>query len=147
MKRLPWWRRPHLAKRLLEIGPGHNPFAGVTHLLERYVSDGHERGGNELLVPTSARLIVDEATVLPFAKRAFDFVYASHVLEHVKDPVQACKEIMRVGGLGISKLHRHFLNRGWPSETSLLRRIGFIGGSCFRWAAANWCLNPNQWRK
>lgn len=112
MKRLPWWRRPYSAKRLLEIGPGHNPFAGVTHLLERHVTDGHERGGNALLVPTSARLIVGEATVLPFAKRAFDFVYASHVLEHVEDPDQACREIMRVGAAGYIETPAPFLEQG-----------------------------------
>jgi SAM-dependent methyltransferase len=112
MKQLPWWKRPYSAKRLLEIGPGHNPFAGVTHLLERYVSDGHERGGNALLVPTFARLIVGEATVLPFGKGAFDFVYASHVLEHVEDPVQACREIMRVGAAGYIETPSPFLEQG-----------------------------------
>lgn len=112
MKRLPWWRRPRLSKRLLEIGPGHNPFAGVTHLLERHVSDGHERGGNALLVPTSARLIVGEATVLPSARRAFDFVYASYVLEHVEDPSQACREIMRVGAAGYIETPSPFLEQG-----------------------------------
>ena len=112
MKRLPWWRRSYSAKRLLEIGPGHNPFVGVTHLLERYISDGHERCGNALLVPTSARLIVGEATVLPFAKRTFDFVYAAHVLEHVVDPVQACREIMRVGAAGYIETPSPFLEQG-----------------------------------
>jgi SAM-dependent methyltransferase len=112
MKRLVWWRRPYLSKRVLEIGPGHNPFAGVTHLLERYATDGHERGGNALLVPTSARLIVGEATFLPFAKRAFDFVYASHVLEHVEDPGQACEEIMRVGMAGYIETPSPFLEQG-----------------------------------
>jgi SAM-dependent methyltransferase len=112
MKQLPWWRRPYVAKRVLEIGPGHNPFVGVTHLLERYVSEGRERGGNALLVPKSARLIIGEATVLPFAKRAFDFVYASHVLEHVEDPEQACREIMRVGAAGYIETPSPFLEQG-----------------------------------
>ena len=112
MKRLPWWRRPYLSKRGLEIGPGHNPFAGVTHLLERDVSDGRERGGNALVVPTSARLIVGEATVLPFSKGSFDFVYASHVLEHVTDPEKACRELMRVGTGGYIETPSPFLEQG-----------------------------------
>lgn len=112
MKRLPWWRRPYFSKRLLEIGPGHNPFAGVTHLLERHVSNGYERGGNALVVPPSAKLIVGEASVLPFAERAFDFVYASHILEHVEEPDQACREIMRVGTAGYIETPSPFLEQG-----------------------------------
>src|SRR4026208_1251735 len=112
MKRLPWWRGPHSAKRLLEIGPAPVPSPGAPRLRDGYFSDGHERGGNALLVPTSARLIVGEATVLPFAKRAFDFVYASHVLEHVEDPVQACREIMRVGAAGYVETPSPFLEQG-----------------------------------
>jgi SAM-dependent methyltransferase len=57
-------------------------------------------------------LIVGEATVLPFANRAFDFVYASHVLEHVVDPVQACREIMRVGAAGYIETPSPFLEQG-----------------------------------
>jgi SAM-dependent methyltransferase len=112
MKRLPWWRRPYFSRRVLEIGPGHNPFSGVTHLLERNVSDGRERGGNALVIPGSARLIVGEATRLPFAKGTFDFVYASHVLEHVEDPEWACQEVMRVGKAGYIETPAPFLEQG-----------------------------------
>jgi SAM-dependent methyltransferase len=112
MKRLPWWKKPYFAHRVLEIGPGHNPFEGVTHVLERDVTDGRERGGNPLIVPTAAKLIVGEATVLPFAAASFDYVYASHVLEHVEDPASACAEIMRVAKAGYIETPSPFLEQG-----------------------------------
>jgi hypothetical protein len=112
MKRLPWWRRPYFSRRVLEIGPGHNPFAGVTHLLERNIADGRERGGHALVVPTAARLILGEATLLPFAGASFDFVYASHILEHVEAPEAACREIMRVGRAGYIETPSPFLEQG-----------------------------------
>lgn len=112
MKRLPWWRRPYFSRRVLEIGPGHNPFAGVTHLLERDIADGRERGGQALLIPNAAKLIVGEASDLPFAGAAFDFVYASHVLEHVEEPEQACREIMRVGTAGYVETPSPLLEQG-----------------------------------
>ena len=112
MKRLPWWRRPFFSRRSLEIGPGHNPFAGVTHLLERDIADGRERGGHAVFVPTTAKLIVGEATFLPFTTACFDFVYASHVLEHVEDPAAACREIMRVGKAGYIETPSPFLEQG-----------------------------------
>lgn len=112
MKRLLLWRRPWFSRRVLEIGPGHNPFSGVTHLLEKDVREGRERGGNKLLVPEAARLIVGEATLLPFVERSFDYVYASHVLEHVDAPEQACNEIMRVGLAGYIETPSPFLEQG-----------------------------------
>ena len=80
MKLLPLWKRPYFARRILEIGPGHNPFKGATHLLEMDVHEGRERGGNALCVPDTAKLIVGEATALPFESGTFDYVYASHIL-------------------------------------------------------------------
>lgn len=112
MKRLPWWRRPYFSRRNLEIGPGHNPFAGVTHLLERYVSDTRERGGNALVIPSAAKLVVGEATALPFVETAFDYIYASHVLEHVEAPEQACRELMRAGKAGYIETPSPFLEQG-----------------------------------
>ena len=37
---------------------------------------------------------------MPFGDKTFDFVYCSHVLEVVEEPVKACQEIMRVGARG-----------------------------------------------
>lgn len=37
---------------------------------------------------------------LPFEDKSFDFVYCSHVLEHVDDPIQACAELARGGHRG-----------------------------------------------
>ena len=120
MKRLPLLKRPYFARRILEIGPGHNPFKGVTHLLEMDVHEGRERGGNALLVPKAAKLIVGEATELPFGPGAFDYVYASHVLEHVERPERACREIMRVGRAGYIETPSPFLEQGMAlrDETS-----------------------------
>ena len=40
------------------------------------------------------------ARELPFRDTTFDFVYCSQVLECVKNPLAACREIMRVGKRG-----------------------------------------------
>jgi len=112
VKRLPVLKRPYFARRILEVGPGHNPFRGVTHLLERDVHEGRERGGNALFVPRAAKLIVGEATDLPFGTGVFDYVYASHVLEHVEQPERACRELMRVGRAGYIETPSPFLEQG-----------------------------------
>jgi SAM-dependent methyltransferase len=40
--------------------------------------------------------VVAPGDVLPFADDAFDFVFASHVIEHFADPIRALKEWVRV---------------------------------------------------
>jgi SAM-dependent methyltransferase len=96
----------------LDIGAGHNPFKGVTHVLEIDPCQGRQRGGNKLLVPKSAKLIVGDVTALPFQSGSFDFVYASHVLEHVDIPTSACREVMRVGRAGYIEAPSPFLEQG-----------------------------------
>ena len=147
MKRLPWWRRPYFSRRVLEIGPGHNPFAGVTHLLERNIADGRERGGHALVVPTAAKLILGEATVLPFAADSFDFVYASHILEHVESPEAACREIMRVGRAGYIETPSPFLEQGLALRDESCPDHWFHRWFVFSPSPGCWPLSRNRSRK
>ncbi len=85
-------------ERVLDVGCGAYPFPLATVLVDLYTGENNHRtapletGGKELIVAD----ILD----LPFPDKAFDFVYCSHVLEHVEDPVKACRELMRVGKRG-----------------------------------------------
>jgi SAM-dependent methyltransferase len=38
--------------------------------------------------------------LLPFHDSQFDFIFASHIAEHVNDPEEFCKQLMRVGRAG-----------------------------------------------
>ena len=112
MKRLPFWKRPYFAKRLLDIGAGHRPFHGATHLLERDLHEGRERGFRAIVVPKNVRLVVGDIAAIPFQAGRFDYVYASHVMEHVLSPQLACQEIMRVGTAGYIETPSPFLEQG-----------------------------------
>ncbi|MBI1821793.1 MAG: methyltransferase domain-containing protein [Nitrospirae bacterium] len=112
MKTLPFFKRPYLAKRILDIGSGHDPFKGVTHLMDIDLHQGHERGGNEICAPGGTNLIAGDVQAIPFKSKCFDFVYASHILEHVSLPETACQEIMRVGVAGYIETPSPFLEQG-----------------------------------
>jgi hypothetical protein len=85
--------------RVLDVGSGHNPHPRADVLLERFVGDDRERAGS----PTDAhdpRLVVGDACAMPFADLAFDFVIASHIAEHVDDPIALGSELARVARAG-----------------------------------------------
>lgn len=49
-------------------------------------------------------LVCADARRLPFASRMFDFIYCSHVLEHIPDDRTAMRELQRVlrpGGMAM----------------------------------------------
>jgi len=73
---------------------------------------GHHRDGQALALPQSASLIVGNVETLPFRTEAFDFVYVSHVLEHVDAPSRACHELMRVGSRGYIETPSPLLEQG-----------------------------------
>lgn len=93
---------------VLEVGSGGNPYFRANVLCDAYF-ETQER----FFVP----LIYDRPTViasaenLPFKDNAFDFVIASHVLEHSVDPKKFLEEIQRVGKAGYIEVPDAFMER------------------------------------
>ncbi|MCL6606406.1 MAG: class I SAM-dependent methyltransferase [Paenibacillus sp.] len=85
-------------EKVLDIGSGGYPFPMATHLADLYEGETSHR--HEPLIKDGRPLIICDICDLPFEDKEFDFIYCSHVLEHVEDPGKACEEIMRVGKRG-----------------------------------------------
>ncbi len=100
MKTLPWHQRPRGARRILEIGGGHDPYAGVTHAVDKFPTDNSHRGG-ALVVGEGVEFRKGDLESIPYsAEERFDFIYVSHVLEHVDSVNRAIAEINRVASAG-----------------------------------------------
>ena len=84
--------------KVLDIGSGPAPFPNATVLCERYLDDTVHRCGK--VITKGLPVVQADVSALPFSDKKFDFVYCAHVLEHVENPIQACKEMMRVGKRG-----------------------------------------------
>lgn len=83
---------------VLDIGSGGYPFPFATFLTDRYIEPtGHRKN---LLVTSGKPFFLSAIEALPFTDKTVDYVYCSHLLEHVNDPVAACAEIVRVGKRG-----------------------------------------------
>ena len=70
---------------VLDVGSGHNPNPRSDILCDRYIEDDTERGGS---IRVDRPLIVADAHNLPFKTGAFDYVIASHIIEHMDDPLR-----------------------------------------------------------
>lgn len=93
---------------VLEVGSGGNPYFRANVLCDAYF-ETQER----FFVP----LIDDRPTIiapaenLPFKDDVFDFVIASHVLEHSNNPKKFLEEIQRVGKAGYIEVPDAFMER------------------------------------
>jgi SAM-dependent methyltransferase len=93
---------------VLEVGSGGNPYARANVLMDAY-----EETRERHWVPLTS----DRPTVLgyaenpPFKDQAFDFVIASHVLEHSTDPVRFLNELQRVAKAGYIEVPDAFMER------------------------------------
>lgn len=96
---------------VLEVGSGGNPYFRSNVLLDAY-QETRERHW--------APLVSDRPTVLgfveslPFRDAAFDFVIASHVLEHSTDPARFLTELQRVAKAGYIEVPDAFMERVNP---------------------------------
>lgn len=96
-------------RKVLEIGSGFGIFVIVTH--RAYGADAHgvEPGSEgfggsyelsrqilEVSGVDPARIVSGVGESLPYADDAFDIVYSTNVLEHVRDPARVLAEAIRV---------------------------------------------------
>jgi SAM-dependent methyltransferase len=95
-------------QRILDVGCGLRPYPYATHLAD--IEIVHEWRGRRRRVPLGGRPFVQcSVEALPFPDGSFDFVHCAHVLEHVRDPARACRELMRVGARGYIECPRSWL--------------------------------------
>jgi SAM-dependent methyltransferase len=89
--------------KVLEIGPGSNPYHRSDILLElkfETEEDRHAQFGHTGPLHTDKKIVYYDGTLFPFEDQSFDYIICSHVLEHVPDPEAFLKEIFRVGRKG-----------------------------------------------
>jgi len=98
---------------VLEVGSGGNPYPRANVLLDAYESTRERHW---------APLKADRPTVLgfveslPFRDQAFDFVIASHVLEHSPHPERFLSELQRVAKAGYIETPDAFMERVNPYQ-------------------------------
>lgn len=112
---------PPATGRVLEVGSGENPHPRADVLVDRFLLDNTERGGD--LQRDARPLVVADAHHLPFRDGAFAYIICSHILEHMDDPQQFARELERTGAAGYI---------GSPSE---------IAERLFHWAFHRWYVN------
>lgn len=123
---------------VLEVGSGGNPYARANVLLDAY-----ETTRERHWVP----LVSDRPTVLgfvedlPFRDKAFDFVIASHVLEHSTDPARFLAELQRVAHAGYIEVPDAFMERVNPYRDHRLE-ITVRGGRLLIRRKPGWRTDP-----
>jgi hypothetical protein len=85
--------------RVLDIGSGHNPHRRANVLLDKNVHSNIERSGKPA-VRDVRPFVIGDAESLPFKDQSFDYVIASHIAEHTRNPIAFYEEVQRVAPRG-----------------------------------------------
>jgi SAM-dependent methyltransferase len=83
---------------VLDVGSGGWPFKRADHLADRYPDETTHRV--ETMVRDQRPFFEADLESLPFEDKHYDFVFCSHVLEHLDHPGKAMRELMRVAKQG-----------------------------------------------
>ena len=123
---------------VLEVGSGGSPYPRANVLLDAYEVTRERHW---------APLVADRPTVLgfvenlPFRDGAFDFVIASHVLEHSSDPDRFITELQRVARAGYIETPDAFMERVNPYHDHRLE-VTVRNNRLIIRKKAEWCVDP-----
>ena len=96
---------------VLEVGSGGSPYFRANVLLDAY-TETRERHWAPFI--TDRPSVLGRGESLPFRDKSFDFVIASHVLEHSTDPENFLLELQRVARAGYIETPDAFMERVNP---------------------------------
>jgi glycosyltransferase involved in cell wall biosynthesis len=86
--------------KVLDVGSGHQPNRRANVILDKYVGETIHRTTQQVEIPKDKYFVVGDALSTPFTDKEFDFVIASHVAEHIDDPIKFCNELIRISKRG-----------------------------------------------
>lgn len=138
-KKLRWsLRRLHCpvpeSALVLEVGAGGNPYPRANVLLDA-METTIERNDQQLI--TDRPLVLGLCEELPFKDKTFDYIIASHVLEHTDDPEKFLTELMRVGKAGYIETPEGWFEKMCPFTYHRLE-VSNIGGKLLLKKKPNW---------
>lgn len=102
---------------VLDVGAGGNPIPRADVLLDRLTGAEH-RCGESMMIDRPA--VFGDASRMPFKDKAFDFVIASHILEHMAAPERFLEELQRVGKAGYIETPNALFERLQPFDIHCL---------------------------
>lgn len=124
---------------VLEVGSGGNPYARANVLLDAYE---HSRERHWVPLVSDRPTVLGFVEDLPFRDGAFDFVIASHVLEHSTDPERFLSELQRVATAGYIEVPDAFMERVNPYRDHRLE-ITVRDGRLLVWKKPGWKADPH----
>ena len=131
------------SERVLDVGGWYQPFNLATHVIDLWPFE--TRRQHDPLDPedpprfSAASWRVHDVCVTPwpYPDKFFDFVFCSHLLEDVRDPIAVCGELKRVARAGYietpSRLREIFAKGRFAPLRALTGALPEIGFSHHRW--------------
>jgi len=121
-KRLQWaLRKSFLPVKsnalVLDVGSGGTPYPRSDVLLDRLTGAEH-RCGDSMQIDRIA--VLGDAQKMPFKDKSFDFIVASHILEHIAEPDLFLAELQRVGKAGYIETPSAIFERFLPYDIHCL---------------------------
>lgn len=95
------------AARMVDIGSGAHPHPKAAVAVDKFLTPDHRLFGKgaqievESIEKQGVQFVCAGIESMPFADKEFDVAYSHHVLEHVDDPIVACREVMRIATKGV----------------------------------------------
>jgi len=111
---------------VLEVGSGGSPYYRANILIDAY-EETRERHWVALVKDRPS--LIGRGEALPFKDKCFDFVIASHVVEHSSDPEHFLNELQRVAKAGYIETPDALMERinpYWDHRSEITARKGVL---------------------